>query len=249
MLRICLILTVVAGLGALGISHLQLKPRIDTLTSDLATTTSDLETSRRNEQTARQEREKAIKAQKETEEALAETTKQREELAETAAQQRGRADRAEASLEKVTTERNEMMSELTAWKALGIPVDQVRQVRADLQKSQAEIEAMKAERVVFERKNRQLESELARYRGDDVEIKLDTKLYGKVLAVDPKYDFVVLDVGESQGLVPRVKLMVSRDGKLIGKVQVVRVESNRSIANVLQDWKQADVSAGDVVLY
>jgi hypothetical protein len=45
--------------------------------------------------------------------------------------------------------------------------------------------------------------------------------------------------------------MVRRGDKLVGKVKIVTVEANRSVANVLPTWKQGDVAvaAGDQVLY
>jgi hypothetical protein len=36
---------------------------------------------------------------------------------------------------------------------------------------------------------------------------------------------------------------------LIAKVRISTVETNRSIANVLREWKQSDIMEGDQVLY
>ena len=72
---------------------------------------------------------------------------------------------------------------------------------------------------------------------------------GKIVAVDPRYDFVVLDVGGNQGVVENGRLLVNRDGKLVAKVRVTKVEPNRSIANIMPDWKQAEIMEGDQVLY
>jgi predicted nucleic acid-binding Zn-ribbon protein len=249
MLRICLILTIVAGLAAFGITHFKVRTTLADLNANLETTTGELSTSRQNEQKARSEKDKAIKAKEETDVQLEHVSQERDALASRAKTQQDRADRAEGELERVTRDRNEMQSELTAWRALGIPVDRIKQLQVDLGSAREELGAVKAEKVVFDRKFRQLEGELARYRGEDVEVKLDTKVQGKVLAIDQKYDFVVIDVGEAEGIIPRVKLMVSREGKLIGKVEVVRVDTHRSIANVLPEWKQGDVSEGDLVLY
>jgi cell shape-determining protein MreC len=72
---------------------------------------------------------------------------------------------------------------------------------------------------------------------------------GKVLVVDPKYDFVVLNVGGNQGVVENGRLLVNRDGKLVAKLRVTKVEPNRSIANIVPDWKQSEVMEGDQVVY
>jgi cell shape-determining protein MreC len=72
---------------------------------------------------------------------------------------------------------------------------------------------------------------------------------GEIVAVDPKFDFVVLNIGANQGVLPNAKLLVNRNGKLIAKVKITSVEPTRSIANVLSDWKQDELSEGDQVFY
>ena len=65
--------------------------------------------------------------------------------------------------------------------------------------------------------------------------------------VDPKFDFVVLDIGEDQGVIPDGEMLVSREGKLVAKVVVRSVEKNRCIANILPGWKLGEVIEGDEV--
>jgi cell shape-determining protein MreC len=62
---------------------------------------------------------------------------------------------------------------------------------------------------------------------------------------------VVLDVGEAAGAKEGGIVMVRRGDKLIGKAKIITVEANRSVANLMSDWKQGDVAvaAGDSVLY
>ena len=72
---------------------------------------------------------------------------------------------------------------------------------------------------------------------------------GKVLVVDPKWNFVVLDVGEKQGAVQNGVLMISRNSKLVAKVRIMNVLADRSIANIMPGWKLAEVMEGDYVLY
>ena len=69
------------------------------------------------------------------------------------------------------------------------------------------------------------------------------------MAVDPKFDFVVLDIGEDQGVLERGEMMVDRDGKLLGKVRIKSVEKDRCVANILPDWKRGEIMEGDEVLY
>jgi len=82
----------------------------------------------------------------------------------------------------------------------------------------------------------------------DSEPALPIALKGKILAVDPKYDFVVLDIGAAQGVEERGALLVNRNSKLIAKVKVARVQQNRCIANIVADWKFDTVLEGDQVI-
>src|SRR5205085_7792909 len=82
--------------------------------------------------------------------------------------------------------------------------------------------------------------------GSDPVVPLGTK--GKVVAYDPKYEFVVLDIGSEQGLQENAKMLINRDGKLVTKVNVTHVEKNRAIANIMPEWKQDDVIEGDVAI-
>jgi len=90
--------------------------------------------------------------------------------------------------------------------------------------------------------------ELARYTGAPVKVTLPRTLQGKVTAVDAQFDFVVLDIGESQGAREHGELLVSRGEKLIGKLRILDVKKDHSIANILPGWKQGEIQTGDFVI-
>ena len=77
---------------------------------------------------------------------------------------------------------------------------------------------------------------------------LPANLRGKVLVVDPKYDFVVLDIGANKGVEAKGVLIVSHDSKLVAKVKVSSVQPDRSIANIMPGWKLGPVHEGDLVV-
>jgi hypothetical protein len=81
------------------------------------------------------------------------------------------------------------------------------------------------------------QGELAKYIGPDNVCQTARRLAGKIVVVDPKWDFVVLDIGEDQGVIQDGELLVSRDGKLVAKVIVRSVEKDRCIANIVPGWK------------
>ena len=90
--------------------------------------------------------------------------------------------------------------------------------------------------------------ELSRYTGTSVKVSLPQNLHGTVTAVDAQFDFVVLDIGETQGAREHGELLVSRDEKLIGKLRILDVKKDHSIANILPDWKQGEIQTGDLVI-
>jgi len=251
MLRLALILAVLVALGGLAVGHFVAKPKVDELKGNLDTTTQTLQQTTAERDTAQTE----AKNQK----ALAETVSRQltdtktllEAAATDAQQQRGRADRLQTDLTKVTKERNEAQQGIAAWNVLGLQPGQVAQLQADLKQTTEERDNYASQEKIFVRNIDQLKTRLARYEGDREKPVEMPGLKGKIVAVDPQWDFVVLDVGETQGAKERGVVMVRRGDKLIGKARIMTVEPSRSIANLLPGWKQGDVAVevGDVVLY
>ena len=80
-----------------------------------------------------------------------------------------------------------------------------------------------------------------------MELPAGTK--GNVLAVDPKWNFVVLDLGSDKQMLEGGVLMVHRNSQLVGKVRISEVMANRCVATVVPGWKLGDIEEGDQVLY
>jgi len=76
-------------------------------------------------------------------------------------------------------------------------------------------------------------------------------LEGRVLAVNPAWNFVVLSIGDKSGVVNNSELLVKRGGQLLGKVRVTAVEPSTSIADIVANSMPAGVSVqpGDSVIY
>jgi hypothetical protein len=70
---------------------------------------------------------------------------------------------------------------------------------------------------------------------------------GKVTFVDHAWNFVILDVGLSNGVVPNGELIVYRGRTFLGKVRVTKVDPNDAVAEILPDIK-GDIQIGDSVL-
>jgi len=70
---------------------------------------------------------------------------------------------------------------------------------------------------------------------------------GKVTFVNRTWNFVVLDVGLSNNVVPNGELIVYRGKSFLGKVKVTSAEANSCVADILPDAK-GDIQVGDYVL-
>jgi predicted RNase H-like nuclease (RuvC/YqgF family) len=80
-------------------------------------------------------------------------------------------------------------------------------------------------------------------------VNVPVGLSGKIVFVNPAWNFVILDIGSEQKLVAGAEMMVHRADQLIGKVRVSSVEENMAIAEIMTDWKQSEPNEGDNVLF
>ena len=54
-----------------------------------------------------------------------------------------------------------------------------------------------------------------------------------VTGVDPDWDYVVIGAGSQAGLDSDSRLLVQRDGRLLGKLSVTKIEGNRTLADIV----------------
>jgi hypothetical protein len=153
-----------------------------------------------------------------------------------------------AKLDKTTGERDEAQQQLERWRGLPDPV-QIKEIIADLEKTRKARDAFIAENKLLASKLKDSLDRWDQYFGTNADVPLPAGLRGKILAVDPKYDFVVLNIGDDQGAKQRGVMMVDRNGILLGKVRIQTVYKDRCVANILPDWQKAPIMEGDEVLY
>ena len=163
-------------------------------------------------------------------------------------EQLGRNNEQFQQLQAMTAERNQARQELSRWTGFGKTIEQIEELIEREKTVRVERDQFIAENKVLLNKINKLDVELSRYTGSRAKVILPSNLKGSVLAVDPKYDFVVLDVGREDGVLEHGELLVNREQKLVGKLRILSVEAQRSIANVLPEWRQDDVKQGDQVL-
>jgi cell shape-determining protein MreC len=247
LIRISLILAIVAALAAGALSFTQVRGKITTLMQQrddyhtqltdtqgkLAKTQKDLATTQKNLADTQQQLTDSQAAQKKAE--------------SVAAAQQKRADDLSDKLTKAAADRDKAQAELAAYTASGLTAKEVADLSRSLKSAQNAIEAMTEEKLLLTRTIERLHTELDKYIGTNRVVTMRSDLRGKILVVDPKWDFVVLNVGDEQGVKDEGELLVSRDGKLVAKVIVRSIQKDRCIANIVPGWKLGEVIEGDEV--
>ncbi len=249
LLRVCLILAIVAGLGVIGVSQFMLRPQIE----EIIKVRDDNKTGWDNTKT---ELTKTKKTLKDTSEKLATTEKHLDEtkgqLASTTTKfeaEQKRAAGLQQNIEKLRADLKVASDDLAAWTNLGLRVEQVKLVIDELKSSQVANEGLREENKLLAGKVKKLTDQVIILTSDkEIDPPVPREVRGKVLVVDPKWDFLVLDVGAKNNVPPRGVLLVSRNGELVAKIRVMTVEDQRSIANIMPGWKIKDILEGDVVL-
>lgn len=75
-------------------------------------------------------------------------------------------------------------------------------------------------------------------------------LSARVVAVNSDWGFVVVDAGQSRGITEATKLLVTRGSQTVGKLSIVSIQGNRTIANILPDTlaEGMTIAPGDRVI-
>ena len=109
------------------------------------------------------------------------------------------------------------------------------------------VEAAQAKLKEAEAKAKGLEEEKARRDANLSKPGLE----GTVLAVNPSWNFVVLSIGDRQGVAMNSTLVVKRGGTMVAKLRITSVEPSTAIADVVRSSlsKGASVQPGDVVIF
>jgi hypothetical protein len=247
LLRIALIVAILAGLAAGGLGYYEVTNQVPALTQQ-----------RDSEHTAKvnaltelaQTKTKLKKTQSDlaqTQQDLADTRTSLDKAVARADAEAKQVDDLNQKLADVSAQRDDAQNKLAAYSATGLSPDQVVALNKQLKDADKEIAAINGENALLNHQLTIAKNHLLELLGPDVDIKLPPELKGKVLVVDPKWDFVVVNVGESDQAVPGAELLVSREGRLVAKVVLRTVEKNRSIANVVPGWKLGEPIEGDQV--
>ena len=248
LIRISLIVAIIAGLAVGVLDFVIVRDKITTLQTKLASTQKERDTAKSEAVKSKNEMVKAKAELEATNQVLQVALVEREKAVNDAAAQTRRATTLADELTKTKKDRDDAQAELAAFHAIGLPPEQVRLLGNRLKQTQDELAAVQTENSVLAKKVGSLTTELEVYRGNIHIVYLPANLKGKILVCDPKWDFVVLNVGEDQGVRANGELLVNRNGQLVAKVIVRSIQKDRCIANVLPGWKLGEPMEGDLVI-
>ena len=72
---------------------------------------------------------------------------------------------------------------------------------------------------------------------------------GKIAAVEERWDFAVLDIGQNQKVSRNTEFLVYRQNKFICKILTVSVSPNTAVAQILPEFQKDDPRPGDIVIH
>ena len=185
----------------------------------------------------------------------------------------GRVASAEAELVKTQTEKSDLQSKLQANEAQILELQKhieemskspsnpnpgapsVAELQAQLDDARKQLENAEHEKTFLTEKLQPGTRE--QMRGPEVMVQgrrgpnFRPSVRGTVLAVNQAYNFVVLNLGDRQGLEPNAEMLVLRDTTIIGKIRVSCVEPSTAIGDILGNSlaRGVQVQPGDTVIY
>ena len=248
LIRISLIVAILVGLAVGVLNFVPVKKKIEKLQDDWKSETALHKEFEGKFKVTKSELDKTNAVLKQTIATLEATTADKEKAQADLATLTKRADKLNDDLNKTRQERDSAQQELAAYKATGLNPEQISGINKEFKKLHDTLAGIQEENKVLGQKLKKVENELARYKEPEKFVFLPASLKGKVLVTDPKWNFVVLNVGENQGVLEYGEFLVNRNGKLVAKVVVRTVYKDQSIANVLPGWELGELMEGDQVI-
>ncbi len=250
LIRISLIVAIIAGLAIGIVAWIPggLKEKVTTLQTNL-----DTETKAHTKFEGLYRRTAADLKKTQTELAqtkanLEQASTERDEAVKKADEQTKLAERLQKDLDTTTADRNAAREKLAQFEAIGLTPKEVNTLNENLKGAQKTLAGAQAENKFLAQKLDTVTSQLERFLHPERHVTLPANLTGKVMVVDPKYNFVVLNIGEDQRAKEFGEMLVNRNGKLVAKVIIRSLEKNRSVANIMPGWEIGEVMEGDLAI-
>ena len=128
------------------------------------------------------------------------------------------------------------------------------EMKAQLDDTKKQLEAAEQEKAVLADKMKEAQDRVTAIEEEKKRRESGASapgVHGTVLAVNQAYNFVVLSMGDRQGVVPNSEMLVMRSGALIGKIRISSVEPTTSIGDIITNSlaRGVQVQPGDTVIY
>jgi ABC-type transporter Mla subunit MlaD len=124
-----------------------------------------------------------------------------------------------------------------------------------LEPLRTKLEAQASENKILAAKLEQLTAENVQLKQQTIPVVISPNaavppnLRGKVAVVDPRWNFVVFDLGERDQVKAGSDFMIYRGDRLIGKLQVVTVGATTSVGQLLPEFERSEPRPGDGVIH
>jgi septal ring factor EnvC (AmiA/AmiB activator) len=230
--------------------------------SKLSTTKDELASSQQEGKQKTATIEQAQKSLKETKESLATVTAEKEQVVAQLETVKSAAEKSKSQVADLTTQ-------------LGTKDSEITKLTADIQAKEAQIQTLTAaptevaapspdQQVLIQEKEAlitklqgdldssrvQLE-DLRKKNADRMALKMRNGLEGRILAVNQAWNFVVLNLGDRNGVVGNAEMLIKRGNQLVGKLRITSVEPSTSIADIVASSvpRGVNIQPGDHVIY
>ncbi len=249
LLRISLILAILAGIGTIVVTHLKTREHVQGIITEREKNAKDRDVATSRYKKAENNLASTSNLLNQTKATLATTEEELNGTKQQLATVQENLKKTSAELATAIAAKNTAQQELAKWDQLGVKPEQVRAMIADDKKHLEAIAALEDEKKILSSRVVELDNRIKLLVGDNYEVPLPAGTKGIVVAVDPKWNFVILDIGRDKAILEGGVLMVHRNSQLVGKVRINEVMEKRSIASMMPGWKLGDIEEGDQVLY
>lgn len=238
-IKILLSISIIGSGLAIFLAEKQIRPKIVELNTTLEKTESDYS--------------KEKKEHADTTDKLEQTTNQRDSLqAEKASLQedlqdeknkRSQAERisqaakaAETKAKQETARIKAMNDEYWALNKQGLTPQKIVAEHKELPLVKGELATIKDENGILISQFTKIKDEYEVLKNPLKKVLQPVGIRGRIVAVDPRWKFVILNVGSNHGVRKNGELTVSREGRFIARLKVSSVEAGHSIANVMDAY-------------
>jgi hypothetical protein len=246
-LAIAIVLTLVSGAV-----NLQTKGKIKEAREELDAAKSSLTA-------ANGERDKAKSESKALQQKLTETTAKKDETERQLASAKQAAEKAVKDLADAKGNAGDLQRQLESAKQQAAASAQTTpavdpELESKLKEALAALDEQKQIGSTLQAKAKEAEDKakvLEKEKSDRENHLMKPGIEGKILAVSPGWNFVVLSIGDKQGVLTSGTLIVKRGASMIAKVRVSSVEPSTSVADVLSgSMKRSNpIQPGDAVIF